>query len=235
MKREELERFVDDSVDSMIEEEALAVLDNHFCTNTILARIAQSPHVTSRYSVRRALVAHRLTPQGHAMKFVHHLQWRDLLRLSTDVRVPPAIRRSIEDNMKLKLRTLTLGEKIAAAKFCSREIIAALMQEEDVRVFGALLLNSRLTEEQLLGHLISESATSEHLRTVADHPKWSLRYSIRRALAENPDTPRSVAASVLTGLRKEDIEELHRSPKTSRYLCACIERLGLLDSGRGRV
>ena len=229
MNRDELEEFVDSSIESMIEEEALAVLDNHFCTNTIIAKIAQSPRVTGRYPVKRALVAHRLTPQGQAMKYVHHLQWRDLLRLSTDVRVPPPIRRSIEENMKMKLAKLTLGEKIASAKFCSRDIARVLMREEDMKIFAAILQNSRLTEETLLQHVSSESSTAEQLRMVSEHPKWALRYAIRLALARNPETPRAVAASILTRLRKEDLEGLHRSPRTSRYVRACIDRLGLLS------
>lgn len=235
MNREELEDFVSSSADSMIEEEALAVLDNHFCTNTIIARLAQSPRLTGRYSVKRALVAHRLTPQGHAMKFVHHLQWRDLLRLSTDVRVPPAIRRSIEESMKLKLPKLTLGEKIASAKFCSRAIMNVLMSEKDTKIFASLLLNSRLTEEQLLQHVDSETVPADHLRMVADHPKWSLRYPLVRALVRNPETPRAVAASLLTRLRKDDLEEVSRSHRTSRYLRACIERLGLLHGNSPAV
>ncbi len=228
MNREELEEFVSSSADSMIEEEALAVLDNHFCTNTIIARLAQSPRLTGRYSVKRALVAHRLTPQGHAMKFVHHLQWRDLLRLSTDVRVPPPIRRSIEESMKTRLVKLTLGEKITAGKFCSGAIMKILMAEKDPKIFASLLLNSRLTEELLLQHVSSESAPAEHLRMVADHPKWSLRYPLVRALVKNPDTPRAVAASLLTRLRKEDLNALWGNQRTSRYLLACIERLGLI-------
>ncbi len=231
MNRDELESFVEASFESMIEEEALAVLDSHFCTNTIAARIAQSPRVTGRYSVKRALVAHRLTPQGQAMKFVHHLQWRDLLGLSTDVRVPPAVRRSIEENMKMKLRKLSLGEKIASAKFCSKTIMQALMEEGEPKIFSSVLINSRLTEDHLLEHLISEDASGEHLRIVSDHPKWSSRYRIRRAVAMNPQTPRAVAASLLTRLRKEDLTEMDRSPKTSRYLRACIDRLGLLSGG----
>ncbi|MDX1582569.1 MAG: hypothetical protein R3338_03125, partial [Thermoanaerobaculia bacterium] len=222
------EEFVESALGSMIEEEALAVLDNHYITNTLIAKIAQSPRITAHYSVRRALVRHRLTPQGHAMKFAHHLQWKDLLSLSTDVRVSPAVRRSIEDHMKLKIPKLTVGEKIASAKFCSREIAKLFMGEEEPKVFGSILINSRVTEEHLLQHIESGSATSEQLRMIAEHPKWSSRYAIRRSLTRNPETPRAVAASILPHLRRPDLEELENNPRTSRYLRACIDRLGLL-------
>lgn len=231
MDREALERFVDGSLESMIEEEALAVLDNHYCTHTLVNRLAQSPRVTSHYSVRRALVGHRLTAQGHAMKFAHHLQWRDLLRLSVDVRVSPPVRRAVEEQMKLKLPKLTLGEKIASAKFCSREIAKILMKEEEPRIFSSVLINSRLTEDHLLQHIESGEAGRDHLRLIAEHPKWSARYAIRFALVRSSETPRAVAASLLPGLRRADLEALTNRPETSRYLRACIDRLGLLGGG----
>lgn len=233
MNREELEDFVEASLPSMIEEEALAVLDNHFCSSTIVSKLAQSPRITSHYSIRRALVSHRMTPQGQAMKFVHHLQWRDLLRNSVDVRVAPAVRRSIEDHMKMKMPKLTLGEKITAAKFCSSDIAKVLMKEEDPKIFESLLLNSRLTEEHFLQHIDSGVATPEQLRMLSEHRKWSNRYALRRALARNPDTPRGVAASLLPDLRKADLAELERNPRTTQYIRACIQRLGLLNGTPG--
>lgn len=228
MDREELEEFVETALGSMIEEEALAVLDNHYCTNQLVGKLAQSPRITAHYSVRRALVQHRLSPQGQAMKFVHHLQWKDLLHLSTDVRVSPAVRRSIEDHMKLRLPKLTLGEKIASAKFCSRDIAKLFMLEAETKIFASILNNSRVTEEHLLQHIDSGLATRAQLTMIAEHPKWSLRYSVRRALARNPDTPRAIAASILPHLRKADLAEIESSPETSKYLRACIDRLGLL-------
>src|SRR5688572_21708672 len=79
LNREELTAFLENAGDSLTEEEALAVMDNRFCGSEICLQIAQSTRLTSFYSVRAKLVAHRSTPQGHAMKYVHHLQWRDLL------------------------------------------------------------------------------------------------------------------------------------------------------------
>ncbi|HUF18767.1 MAG TPA: hypothetical protein VMS12_12055 [Thermoanaerobaculia bacterium] len=231
MNREDLDHFFESTLPSMLEEEALAVMKNHYCSAMMLAAIARETRLTSHASVRRALVSHRLTPQGQAMKFVHYLRWHELLRLSTDVMVPPPVRRAIEDQMKIRLAKVTLGEKISSAGFCSRELARALLREKDARIFAALLRNQRMPEEYLLVHIDSEAAGPEHLRMISEHPKWSCRYSIRRAIAMNPRTPRAVAASVLVHLKRTDLEELRKRPQTSRYLLACMERLGLLDEG----
>jgi hypothetical protein len=229
MNREDLGHFFETALPSLLEEEALAVMSNHYCNSVMLAAIAREARLTSHASVRRALVAHRLTPQGQAMKFVHYLRWHELLRLSTDVRVPPSVRRAIEDQMKIRLARITLGEKISSAGFCSREIVRVLLREKDSKVFAALLRNQRMSEEHLLQHIESELARPEQLRMISEHPRWSRRYAVRRAIVRNPRTPRAVAASVLVHLNRTDLEELRKRPQTSRYLLACMERLGLLE------
>lgn len=232
--RSELQHFVDETLTTMIEEEALAVLRNPHCDSAMVTRIAQSP-VAARYSVRSTIVGHRQTPQGHAMKFVHHLKWHDLLRYSTEVRVNAAIRRAIEEQMKIRLPKLTLGEKIASARFCSREIAKVLFRDRDQRILAGLLNNSRVTEELLLQLIEKEALDGDQLAAIAEHPKWKTRYPLRRSIARCSETPRGVAASQLPHLTVRDLLELRRHPKTSRYLHQCIDRLGLLEEeGKGQ-
>ncbi|HEY5611340.1 MAG TPA: hypothetical protein VIL97_09050, partial [Thermoanaerobaculia bacterium] len=95
MSRPELLAFLSEA--KLDEEEALAVLDNRHATAEICQAIAQNSKLTSFYSVRAKLVAHRATPQGIALKYLHHLYWSDLLRVSVDVRVPPPIRRAADN------------------------------------------------------------------------------------------------------------------------------------------
>ena len=88
LQREALDVFVTENVGMLLEDEVLAVLENRNVTPQILGRIAQSPRITGYHSVRVRLVAHRQTPQAHAVKLVHYLYWIDLLNLSVDVQVP---------------------------------------------------------------------------------------------------------------------------------------------------
>jgi hypothetical protein len=97
----------------------------------------------------------------------------------------------------LHVDTLSLGEKIAAAKRCSATLIRIFLFDPDAKVFAALLINQRLREEDMLLLAASESASPEKLQLLASDRKWSFRYAIRRALVMNPSTPRSVAASQL--------------------------------------
>lgn len=225
MNRDELTGFLENAGDSLTEKEALAVLENRFCSSQICSQIAQSTRLTSFYSVRAKLIAHRNTPQGHAMKYVHHLQWRDLLRYSTDMRILPAVRRAIDVQMLTRLPKLTLGERIASAKVCSRELIKKLLYDPDPKVFESLLNNPRLSEEDLVACIESGKVRGANLAFIADHSKWAFRYPVRRSLAMNTETPRGVAASQLRYLQRDDLNALMRRPETSTYLRRCIERL----------
>ena len=110
----------------LVEDEALAILDNPYCSAKICSSIAQNARLTGFYSVRLPLVAHRQTPQAHAVKLVHYLYWFDLLRLSIDVQVPAPVRRAIDTQLVNRADKLSLGERISSARRCSPALIKVL-------------------------------------------------------------------------------------------------------------
>ncbi|MCA1733619.1 MAG: hypothetical protein LC732_08450 [Acidobacteria bacterium] len=225
MNSAELDAFVAEHAGTLIEEEALLVLANRFCTPATAQRIASDLRLTSYYTVRAALVRSRATPLAHAQKFIHHLYWRELLKYSTETTIPAPVRRAIDNQMLVRLPKITLGEKITAARSCSRELIKAMLRDPSTRVFEALLVNPRLIESDLLTHIGSGRATPQQLGLIGSSTKWSYRYSIRLALVRNPETPRATAAGQLRFLSKGDLALLARLPTTSRYLRTCIERM----------
>jgi hypothetical protein len=221
----EIADFVAANGASLLEDEALAILDNIQCTAAVHQTIAQNPRLTAYYAVRLRLVQSRLTPLTHSVKLVHYLHWPDLLRLSVDVKVPAQVRRAIETQLLLRLEKLSRGEKIASAKRCSAALIRVFLFDPDEKVFASLLINQRLREGDLLLFADSETASAEKLLLLASDPKWSFRYAIRRSLALNPSTPRAAAASQLRYLSRRDLRYIHDNPATSTYLRRCIERL----------
>jgi hypothetical protein len=225
LSRDALAAFVAENLSHVFEEEALAILENAYVTPAICQQIARSQRLTSFYSVRLRLVAHRLTPQAHAVKLIHYLYWFDLLRLSVDVKVPPTVRRAIDQRLLTNVNRLTPGERVSSARRCNGTLAKALMFDPELNVFEALLTNPRLREEDLVVLASSPRATPEQLRMLASDRKWSHRYAIRKALVLNPLTPRAAAASQLRHLRRADLREIHRNPATSTYLRRCIERV----------
>jgi hypothetical protein len=225
LPREELVQFVKENVRQLLEDEALAVLDNPYITPPICQLIAQNQRLTGFYSVRLKLVANKHTPQAHAVKLVHYLYWSDLVRISVDVKVSAPVRRAIDTILVHKVDKLTLGERITIAKRCSHALIKALLFDPDPKVFESLLINQRIREDDLLVVAGSDRASGEQLRLLSHDPKWSYRYAIRKALVMNPLTPRSAAASLLRSLSARDLRLIHQHPQTTVYVRRCIERL----------
>jgi hypothetical protein len=223
--RDELAAFVKDNLRTLLEDEALAVLENPYVTPSICQAIANTQRLTGYYSVRLRLVSHKATPQAHATKLVHYLYWTDLVRLSVDVRLSAPVRRAIDTIMVNRVDKLTLGERIQSAKRCSHALLKALLFDPEPKVFEALLVNQRMREEDLVTLASSERASRDQLQLLAKDYKWSTRYAIRKALVMNPVTPRAAAASQLRFLTWRDLRMIHNHPATSIYLRRCIERL----------
>src|SRR6185295_19843811 len=162
--RDELAAFVKENLRGLLEDEALAILDNPYVTPTMCQAIAITQRLTGFYSVRLKLVAHRQTPQAHATKLVHYLYWTDLVRLSVDVKISTPVRRAIDTILVNKIDKLSLGERIQTAKRCSPALLKALLFDPDARVFAALLINQRLREEDVMTLATSDRATPEQLQ-----------------------------------------------------------------------
>jgi hypothetical protein len=225
LSRDDLSLFVAENLTYLAEDEALAVLQNPYVSARLLGALAQNQRLSGFYSVRLRLVAHRQTPQAHAVKLVHYLHWPDLVRLSVEVTVPAAVRRAIDTILLNRADKLSLGERISSARRCSNALIKVFLFDPDPKVFAALLVNQRLREDDLLLLASSPQATREQLRMMGDDRKWSTRYAIRKALVLNPITPRSTAAAQLRYLSRRDLVDIHRNPSTTVYVRRCIERL----------
>jgi hypothetical protein len=225
LSREELIELVAENATVLNEDEVLAILENRAVTPQILGKIAQLPRLTGFHAVRVRLVAHRQTPQAHAVKLVHYLYWIDLLNLSVDMQVPAPVRRAVDTQLLARVEKLSFGERISSARRCSPALVKVFLYDPHPKVFEALLVNTRLREDDLLALIASRRATPEQLRMIAEDMRWSYRYSVRKALVLSPDTPRGAAASHLRHLSGRDLRMIHANPATSVYVRRCIERL----------
>jgi len=224
LNRNGLTAFVDDFASQLDEEHATAVLTNPHCSAEICTIIAQSSRLTSLYTIRARLVSHRATPLTYSLKFVRHLYWSDQLRMSVDVRIPAPVRRAIDLALIGRMAKLAIGEKVTAAKSCSREVISSMLFDPDPRVFEGLLINPRLSEETLLRYINSDRALPGQLTAISEDRKWKFRASVRVALLESAACPKSVAASQIRHLHPSKLRAALESGGLSTYLRACVQR-----------
>ena len=180
-------------------------LRNPFVTAEAIEALLAVRGLLSSYQVRSAIARHRRTPETVALRFVSGLYWRDLLEISVDMRISPAVRRVAEKYLIQRLGRLTVGEKMAIARRAAAGVLARLRSDPSLHVIKALLQNPRLTEAVLLPMVASESTLPRVLDLIAREPRWGTRYEIRLALSRNTRSPFRVILEILPGLRRQDL------------------------------
>jgi hypothetical protein len=204
------------------------LLRHPFLGSEAIQLLIQDSDVVGSYEVRRELAGHPKTPEPRAMQFVATLYWRDLVRLSTETRVRPTVRRVAERRLADRLPGLAVGEKVAIARRCSPTLVARIGQDPNPRVIQALLENPRLTEGVLLQLVSRDSARPEVLALVARDRRWGVRYRIRVPICRNPNTPVATALAQLPALRKLDLRAVADDPR----LAAAVRKRANLLLGR---
>jgi hypothetical protein len=207
---EELHRLLEESVREVGAEDALQALRNPFVTRETVALLLAEKRLLSAYALRRALAAHRLTPETAAVTLLAGLYWRDLAEIQREVRVPARVRRAAENQLVTRLPGLALGEKIALARRATGALVDALGAERSARVVAAVLDNPRCTEGVVVRLVRAAGATPEVLETVARDRRWSRRSEVRRGLCLNPRSPVTVVLGLLPTLRKIDLQAIAR-------------------------
>lgn len=180
------------------------------------------------HEVRKELAKHPQTPEVRALRFVSGLFWRDLLELASDTRARPRLRRAAERHLVDRIPGLGAGEKVAIARCASPLLVSQLRHDNEPRVIGALLENSRLTEGGLIPLASSETSKPEILSMLARHPKWGIRYPVRVSLARNRRTPVQTTLGLLPHLKKQDLKGIEQD----RRLSMAVRRRAAVLLGR---
>jgi hypothetical protein len=197
-----------------------------------LAEILADRAARKFHAVRMALAGHPRTPRTDALALVSTLYWRDLAHLSADARVHPAIRRAADLNLLRRLPEMAAAEKEDLGRNVGRGTLMQLRFDPDPRVLASVLENRFTVEIDVVQAAARPEASAGILELIAGHPRWSLRPSVRSALLRHPNLPSPVALSLLTRASLEDLRGVRDSPRSSRLLRACAERL-LADRAAG--
>ena len=205
--------------------EVRQALRNPFVTQQAVELLLEEGRLLAFSEIRKSLVCHPRTPEVRARRLVPTLFWRDLLRVSSDGRVPPKVRRSADLQLRDRIRILSAGERMSIARRASAALIQELRMDSDPRVIGALLENPRLTEGSLMPLLASDRARPEVLTLIARHRRWGIRYGVRSTLCRNARTPPEIVLGLLSQLKKSDLRAVFQD---RRLAMAVRRRAGTL-------
>ncbi len=201
----ELLRLLSEEAKALTVGDVRAMLRSPFVTAEVITELSTVRSLSTHYEVRCAIARHRRAPEIVALRFVSGLFWRDLLEITADMRLSPAVRAVAEKYLVERLPRLTAGEKIMLARRASANVLVRLRDDPNPKVIRALLHNSRLTEKIVLPLAASEAALPRVLDLVAADSKWGSRYDIRVALSRNTRSPFKAILAILPTLRRRDL------------------------------
>lgn len=101
-------------------------------------------------------------------------------------------------------RTLTLGERKSVARTQDRRLIVKALHDPHPDVIRILLLNPRVTEEDVVRIAAMRPTDPAILRVIFRTVKWVIRYRVRRTLIYNPHTPLDIALCLTPHLNEQD-------------------------------
>jgi len=114
-----------------------------------------------------------------------------------------------------EMRARTLGERKALARSRDRDLLGRLAQDQDPMVVRNLLENPMCTEREALVAASRRPVRTAVLQEVFRSRRWVTNRRVRKALAQNPYSPPSLAISALAILTAPDLREIASDPTVS--------------------
>lgn len=206
-----------EGIDRILERENVTDLDvrhavRHRLPPLVAERILRSKRFSSRPMVLGALAVSPTTPVTAVLSILGGLGYRDLALAATAAELAPAVRQSAEGVLLDMLPSLRLGDRISLARLCPRRVAMNLLSDSDARVRMAALDNPRLREQDLATAVEAPEARPSLAAEVLEVHRWKANYVVRRAIVRGPNTPRSVALSLISALQPLDLKDLAENP-----------------------
>ena len=194
----------------------------------ILEQVARRKPLLRNYRVKRALAFHPRVPRLAALRLLRELYVMDLVQLALLPGTPAELKRNAEDQLAARLPQLPLGQKVSLARRGPARIAGTLLADGHKQIVAVSLDNPNLTEAQILKVLSRERLSSDVIRAIAQHRKWSRTYNVRLALVRHAGSALSTTLSYLSELTVSDLRELAApgivSENLRKYLQAEIQR-----------
>jgi hypothetical protein len=167
---------------ALTEDLALSLLQRPDLPAEVFERLAKNGNVLKLRKVKLALASHPHTPRQVSVPLIRQFYTFDLMKIALTPSVPADVKVAADDLLISRLKTVTLGERLALARRGSSRLAGAMLLDGDARVMQIALENSRLTEIFVIQAVLRPEAKAALVQAVAHHPKWSYRREVRIAL-----------------------------------------------------
>jgi hypothetical protein len=207
------------------EDHLISLLRNPSIPTDVIQEITERSEWISRYKIQFAVAGCPKTPYAVAMRLLPLLFWNDMVKVASNHRLKPQLRRAAERYLRDKISDLSIGEKLTLARTGPRAVALLLRDDTEPSVISALMRNPALTEDDVLAIAGSDQTPSEVLFAIGTDYKWSPRYAVRLVLVRNPATPLPLALSFVSRLTQQDLRMLNQIPDINELLRRTIARI----------
>lgn len=109
-----------------------------------------------------------------------------------------------------QIRMLSVPSRLKLSRGAPRSLRTILIRDTNPQVACAALLFNNLTDQEIEQTAASRSVVEEVLEAIAKKREWVSRYSVAKALIQNPRTPLPRALKLLPRMSVKDMRELSR-------------------------
>ena len=124
-----------------------------------------------------------------------------------------------------QLKSLNVPQRVKLAMKGNREVRAILLRDTNRLIPRMVLLNPRITEDEILLIAKDRNSDVEILRSIGDNRDWVGHYGVRAALVENAKTPVALALRLLKSLQEREIRILAKSKNVSSAVASQARRM----------
>jgi hypothetical protein len=167
---------------ALTEDLALSLLQRADLSADVFDRLSKNGSVLKLRKVKLALTCHPHAPRQVSLPLIRQFYTFDLMKIALTPSVPADVKVAADDLLIGRLKTVTLGERLALARRGSSRLAGAMLLDGDARVMQIALENARLTEIFVIQSVLRPEARSPLVQAVAHHAKWSYRREVRIAL-----------------------------------------------------
>jgi hypothetical protein len=126
-----------------------------------------------------------------------------------------------------QIRDMNAGERIKLALKGNKDARMILLRDANRQIRRLVLLNPRISEEEILMIAKDRNTDEEILVVLAESRDWTKAYGLRIALVENARTPVPHALRLLATLGERDLARLGRSKNVPNVVAATARRFVL--------
>lgn len=153
-----------------------------------------------------------------------HLQALQTAYLEQRAAETPEAYETKRETLTMKLRKLTIGEKVVLSTKGNKEVRGILLKDSSKLVVLGVINSPKITDSEIEMAARSRNIMEEALRAISKKKEWMKNYNILLALITNPKTPPGISLHYAGFLKTKDLALLAKNKNIPHALTAGVNK-----------